>query len=1122
MRLFLTSVLLWGLSIANSSPAGAHSEQPSALCSDALTSADLYAWLGRNLPSHSFSGDLFEAIQTRPDFRKELNRLLEKQKWLKQRAQEGLRHREAFRAQLQEMSQSLPVSAVMAPYAYLNALYDQYRRELKSRRERLLRYPEAEMQARSETATRYPLAEGFSPGELEPEALDFYRRQIQRNEDSIRVDSGKNPKEDLKRFAGWLRQQQAQVRALRAEGVKRLLRSLFEADPSLLTLKNAETKAFIPFSATLSLKELEALRIDVLSMKSSPGQKETRLGFGSELSAIKEARRALGLPRNQSWRLEEGGENPVSSQSVYIRMESNDVDLNWRLLGEESVKRARHFYRVDFSDFYNVILRAIRFKRSDRARFIQNADQVLLAFQREQDLANLEEFLSESLKSPNERHFVQALTSKRFDERSALQSVNPSRLLYRLQDLSQPPVNDLASGLEWWGYALHSNYWKKVRSKTGFTIARKDPSEMGLSDFKNGERPLDRLAMKHNDWWAKNSILKIIASMSSAVSVIPLITYLTLNDHGAFHPVAGLRTALYQNQDEPPVLEMKQDERPQDIRDGKSSRFEAFHVEDYSVEKETRLHPKRQPPRYFNYGSARDLKSESEADLILLNAGDPGVSSFFESPERELSKSDGFNDSGYRVIVKSSVKYRAKNGYIAVPRPEGDYELIWLQIEGASNEEPKIRHVLLNQRTGQYFVELSRGFGDAEVMLKATFAERSGNMKYADPNQARSESELDPRLARLDLDRLERIQAKIEAAGLDSLASALSREIQEARADGRALSANRLASVISESQVYSLRPAQRSKKEDPNNPYAVYGAYLKEGRLLVKCDVSNEIFSRIMENYFDGDPDVVISALFSWVFESQKDEGNSVPRLAGSLSSVGHARARIRFMDTKRTAVFDATPVLDENGERASPWERLAQRRFERDAETAEKNTNTTHVMMPGEWNARLAEVARLNPPARQGSPGFEGDPDSHREKIAELERRTKALRELPGFRRLVYERDLFPSVRIYRAAKAVQRFAQKEFDEQELLRRLKVLYPTLTFAPWQSDGSVRSNFSQIRAYEERLWKLCVEKAGQSRHADFAWSLDLLLRIRSFEVLSLLESHHWVPIEWSLEDAASE
>ncbi|NDG83737.1 MAG: hypothetical protein EBX52_01705 [Proteobacteria bacterium] len=1099
------------------------------------SSSETYNLLAREKPSQNQAARLFEETKSDPELRSKMNDAIEGDRVLVSMAEQGLDFREEVKTFLdQKMNPGFAgITEILDPVTGLQRNFEAFKRELISNRDVPMTEQQADRLALNDVQTRFGGAFGSSDLAGNYEARYYFNRQKQRYLQTDIRKPAADPKERLERYRSWLRSTLKDYAELRVQNLREGLIRILEYErfqfrvhatrPVKPSVPGDPTDSTIGFAEYWNASTLRSMdmsiihgnpeNIPVLELDLDPGAglswNNARLFFG-----FYHTRRGLELYGP----MEEGRKSDLllihSTDPAFIENMKSRFQ-RWNLPVDGSGR-----FAIRLENLQGLFDRHIqRMGRTSITEANRLANELTLRLYRDQDLFKLQTALEIQLAKPDMTAFEKSIPGIIPDE---------SNLLRKMRDLDRIEPRDPVTGVEWYGNKIHSTYWKNRDASVKSNVAESLPARVW-------NRVADRFLK-----------LREITRNALVIGSIAGIGYLAYPKIEAFvnrdrHPVATTTVSTPIEVERPrPVVGLSGDFKPEPPRDrsekagqNPDANSAAPEIELYKVTtaKDTFYTLKPDASNFPKEGTEFDFNNDNQ---IVLRRGEiQNVPRFFDQASNletsEMGKMKDITrivtrfenrerrarDHGFAQTIgySSSVDLVAKNRQLMLPRPEGGYALSFVEVQSYEHfNTPVIQAVRVHPQTGQYLIEVKPEFASDHFYCRAEFRRITGSRREA-AREWSPPAIHDARIEALDHSKLLVVQKRLAEAGLLDL----SRHFDSLLSSRNPVSADALADLISNTQIYSLSPGNAALPADSSgNPYFEFAQYLRHGQLFMKCDVANHLLQVMLKEVLEEHPDIHIDHFYSFIYTPERS----------ALGSIGHARTLIRIDGVDSRKIIDATPSRSLDGTTVEqPWQHYTAPAEKRERDLAVKNPPPPAPPAPSK--SRKPEPANDEkgapplqpwsvPPEktkvrseRIGPEEIERMRRYREEWIRDLEQKADLLLHDPQFKPLVKNREALPPVRIYRLTRAALQLAKGEILLDSFLEKAKNLYPGEVPARIEDPGDLQAFFRGIRIKEEEFWTKMTTHFEKNRKSPFGFATQSRLKTSVMGLLDRLAAYSW-------------
>ena len=890
---------------------------------------------------------------------------------------------------------------------------------------------------------------GNQPDLTDPQINLFYDQRLARyfNSDIHRVS---NAPPTLRRFQEWIIHQIAGYTNLQKQNVKAMLQELVEF----------QSDRFVVDFRQFTLSKEKIAEADVSIGVFQEGVPLTALvdrGY-SHASGKDILKSGLFIFRPQEFRLREmGGRAKLDSKRVAkITVDSKtfQVDL------ESMMKFIRNY--------------VVSVGGSDLDSSVESARELEVRFAFQDSLQERIQFLERAFQHPQQRDFEHGLDIKVNLERKIKSNDLPetTSILERMQGLETHDFNDAVTGVEWYGYRSNHSYWSKREQKLIAQNLKRISAGKAPRSPVSGSSLVKRMGQAVRDAWYKT---KTITKIGVAAAMI-VSTAETLPNDIDLYDVSDFLSSIWDKID---------------------FGWQGWHgFRNTSFSHSNRAHQSANENQlFFKVDLAREYEAPANFDIpTTIEMKDPDhledVTSSIVMTHENL---EGSHFTLEHMLVSSAVRLIPNQGYVMIPTPEGMTPVILHDslIFKGKNDTVKVFH---HTQTGNYLIKLASPDDTDARWIQVGFVLSQGPTNV--PWATQDSREHDRRIFNLSRERLMHSIDEMRAAGLSHLADSLAQD-SPTTIEG-------LASVISNTQVYRVAEGRDvDQRVSANNPYREYTRFLEGGRLYFKCDQANALLLTLLREQFEGQDDIILDLLSSFIYDSK----------LGGLKGVAHARTQIRLKDQPGHYVVDATPFADENDLKMKPEERMTftqisiQEGIQNEKQREQKEILDSHwdiaAVLPKKGKTRDTELV---PPEE-----LQAEIDRHQKMIETLDRSLTDLLQNDLFKTVVRGGSAEVPVRIYRYGKAVLQYARGELSVENLITKMKALYPVIEFQEVNSQEDLIENYSAIARYETDKWDALEKLSKRTRFQTVGWASSPWLREMTFSISDLIKGYDWQP-----------
>ncbi|MEW6056464.1 MAG: hypothetical protein AB1540_07600 [Bdellovibrionota bacterium] len=269
-----------------------------------------------------------------------------------------------------------------------------------------------------------------------------------------------------------------------------------------------------------------------------------------------------------------------------------------------------------------------------------------------------------------------------------------------------------------------------------------------------------------------------------------------------------------------------------------------------------------------NPGTGLHLRVSGHNRSQALYLDIPEEDSLPNASSVDLEQKSKRNPSAHTIDVELTEPLPVSRGMVTLPTPRG-MELSNLEVSIGGKKIKKESGFLIyrDKNSGAYFLELSslrhtlgaRARAQPKITWKASFSDPpapksklrsffSGRWKEAFSSSAsrRLNKKLPQTLLSMDKQLVNAFSEDFERLGL----TAVSDELRRAVKSSSDLSAQQVASIISEQSLYETPPRPKRTTQEPGE-FGVYSNYVnKQGILCANCELSGQFYEDTMNQYF--------------------------------------------------------------------------------------------------------------------------------------------------------------------------------------------------------------------------------------------------------------------------------
>lgn len=1035
-----------------------------SLTPDQASGFDAYATFLRYHPTQTKSSVLFEESLLDASLRSTLNEKISTNIDLSEASSAGLHfHSWVSTFTQKELTHVEPAREAFTPWQNLETDYQVFLQSLNSKQERPMSDAEAERKAHSDISIRFGIDPGSSSAAFaqSPEIRFYFQRRKNYYLNQEVPNRALHPGKQEERFRAWLNKKIENLELERAENLKALIFETTRTTHRRVFFEVASTGGGNPFwTRTLTLEFLESVKPSISS--TLPGEftleiKPDHLGFRQDQSFFQKVFDSdlWYTPFSKSYApaIEEM-DSTSHSALVFTLAPGARQEIEPALRSIRAAPASVQEIRIPIPDLLQFMQKNT--SKSDYPGALLASTKIHARIEYETRLHEKIKELRALGSNVTMTGFSRWTANRSATERSFFQNPTVSKgILTRFQDLNRPTLHDPLTGLEWFGYAIHPDYWNQrdlagSRSHTGF------PSSW-VGDF----------------WDKSKNITRRTIVLGSLVSMIWGGVEIAERS-GVGAPRSSPKSVVIGTSDEAhDSFGTDQDANGDGVPDT------LFTVKAERINRKT-LGPLYLPvesvPRYFDHATAADARDP--AKLIDVT----------ETIPHEIINLHAFDTiSRQTLIVDTKVLQVPVDSFLFLPLPEG-YDLVFYD----SYLEDSLR-IYRNRQTGMYLLKILKSPADR-------FFFRAGYVKTA---MIEPEPELVLRLSDLDRNRITEMNGKINSAGLHGL----SRDLSKLLETPGPISARAIADLIKNGQRYSLKPGKGPKwiHRFSANPYSKFTRYLGENGLLhFKCDIANELLQTMLREILGDDSTLIIKPLHSFVYEKNKNPSKREFE-SGFIGGIGHARTQIMIAGNQGKIVLDATPITQSDDSRSGTEPEPVQMQEEiRNSSPNESDTRKPQGILPDPVRP-IRDLKSLIARRRLIL--------IHQERMAQLEELAEQLLNGPSFRSWIKKnpREYLPPQRVYILARRVLEYGSGQVTLEELNH---VLRDTLFIQAIESSPDpegLQTALRKIGDAERLTWDQCRQYQEKTRKFEFLWAQDYPLRSQVDRILDLLASHSWSP-----------
>jgi hypothetical protein len=1049
---------------------GASAQASDFTCRDSLLpetkpTLDAYATFLRYTPSQTSTVPLFNGAKTDEALRSTLNSKITSDSSLHTASDTGLGfYQWASTFSNSKLTFHEPAREALTPWINLESDYQVFLKTLDSKADRPMSEIEAERKARSDTGTRFGMSLDFSSTLFaEHPEIRFYfqkRRNFYLNQET--PSAAPSPSRQEERFRYWLSTKIKNLELERAENLKSLV---FETSETLKrpiyfeyrhpTGKNpffSRTHDF-EFLSTSSAK-ISLLPPDEATLVLSPDH----IGERRDLPFYRKVFDSV-LWHTPYSRSSTGPETPkeIEDHQSFLTF-SVDPDTLKPIEGKISSMGVEsssiHEIKIPVQKLYTFMKE--RISKSTYPGSLQVTSQVQARLEYEVQLREKISELHLIQGKTSISHFGKWTSTRSAEERELIStSTGTPGMIARFRDLQKNSMQDPLTGLEWFGYAIHPDYWRNRDS-----IGSQSRTYPALKTI--------------NDLWDKSRNITRTGVILGAIATVVTGGIKSAESMGWQLPASSTSTSIRVGESD----EARDSFGDESDRDGNGKSDTLFTVSSRRIKQDTYhyIHlPRNDLPRNFNHGTIADLVDPA----VLEDVTDRIPHGIFQFSVLDTV-------TRQTIEVSSHVDQIPVEEHLFLPLPEG-YDLAYVDRPYTADSV----RIFRNQETGAYVLKIVKSsFSDFNI--------RAGYVKTTEPLPP---VELQTILNDLNRPRLQFVLEQIENAGLSGLAQDLSALL----AENRPVSAKDLSNLIQQGQVYSKKPGEGAKwiYRFRENPFLQFRRYLREdGRLHFKCDIANDLFQIMVREIIQDQPDLIVRPLHSYVYEKDTSFHNRSEE-RGHIGPVGHARTQFILKGKPGKIVLDATPVQEEL-EVQSPEENGS--RFIGPENPGKDQRRRAEGTLPVE--TRIQSDLRAELERRKKA-------KQHEEWISILENLTDEMLNQPSFRSQIKSnpREYLPPQRIYILARRVIEFGSGKASQSDLNSVFRTIFGVDVQSPGNDPLPLSKIIQEIATSEMELWNKCSAYFEKSRKVEFIWSQDYQLRNQTEKILQTLQAHDWNPIE---------
>jgi|GEM_PF-3788704 len=1043
----------------------AHANDPScktSLIPDRTSDFDAYATFLRYHPTQTQTVTLFEESRSNPSLRITLNDKITADAYLSEASTTGLQfHSWVSTYTRQELTHVEPPKEALTPWQNLESDYQVFLKNLKSKPDRPMSDSEAERKARSDTASRFGIAPEFSSAIFaqDPDIRFYFQRRKNYYLNQEVPTASLNPSKQEERFRYWLSKKIDQLELERAENLKALMFETTHTTHRRIFFDYGYQRIKNPlWTRTTTLGFLANAKPKIVHTAPESSALEVKpdhFGFRQDQTFFQKAIDSdlWYTPYSRAYALTPKENAPSDPSSLSFTLAPDGVhEIESSLRGIGVDPSSIQEIRVPISELVEFMQKSAT--KSDYPGALVASTQIHARIEYEHQLREKIAELRSLGSHTTMTQFGQWTTTRATAEREHFRnSTATPGILNRLQHLERPTLHDPMTGLEWFGYAIHPNYWNQ-RDLAATTSHTGVPGRW-ISDLWDKSKKFTRQA-----------------------AVIGTLTSIAWGGIGIAEREGYRLPRLHSKSIEIGTTDEAQDSFGlQNDADGDGVPDTLFTVRSERVNRRTwnpLYLPVESVPRYFDHATITDTRDTSE----LIDVTD-------QIPH-EMINTNALDTISRQTITVSTKMYQIPmNGYLFLPLPEG-YDLVYYD----RLLEDSLR-IYRNQQTGMYLLKV----------IKSPFDEFTFDAGYVKISPMETPPRLRELLSNLDRSRIVAAQKKIEAAGLTILAQDLSHLLETPDP----ISAQAISDLIQQGQRYSLKPGKGPKwiYKFSENPYSRFSRYLREdGRLHFKCDIANDLLQTLLREIMGPGDSLIIRPLHSFVYDKNQNVRKRDFEM-GHIGGIGHARTQIMIPGTPGKVVLDATPfqLSDESVAGTEP-ELDPDPDFLQESSSDENDKKSPSGTLPEPVRPRTdlkSEIERRKLALL------------HQERIEQLEDLAEMLLNGSSFQSWVKKnpREYLPPQRVYILARRVLDYAKERTSLEELNRALKELLLFRESDLPTDPSMLQASLRKFADDELATWDRCALYQEKSRKWEFAWAQDSALRHDIDLILNLLTSHSW-------------
>ena len=616
---------------------------------------DAYATFLRHHPSQTTTVPLFGSASTDEKLRFSLNSEISNDPSLKTASEIGLGfYQWASTFTQKNLTFHAPVQEALAPWQNLDSEYG-FLKTLETKTDRPLSDPEAERRARVDTSTRFGIQGDFSSTTFSehPEIRYYFqkRKNFYLNQETPTPTLTPSKQED--RFRYWLGKKIETLELERAENLKALV---FETSETLnrpiffeyhhQTGKNPIFTRILDFNflstSTAMISNVPPNEFTLELKPYSIGEREDlpfyKQMFDSTLWHIPFSRSGTA-PELQN------GPNQAKEYVSFLVVPETLVPMKKRINAMGLLPEQIREIRIPIEELH-VFFQA-RISKSTYPGSLQVSSQVQARLEYELQLRNKISDLHRMKETTTMAHFGFWTSTQAGAGRKLHQTTTQvPGVLARFKDLQKPALRDPLTGLEWFGYSIHHDYWHN-RDLIGTQTSTLPPFRT-LRDLWDKSRNFTRTTI----------VLGTFAALVTGG--------IKTAEKAGIHLPSPTRSSSVQVGESDEAGDA--DEDPSDLNgDERSDTLST--VSSQRINRDPRSFaflPRSELPSNFNHGTAVDLQNESA--LVDVT----------ESIPHELYNWNALDTVTRQTIeVSSHLDQIPVDGYLFLPLPEG-YDLAYV------------------------------------------------------------------------------------------------------------------------------------------------------------------------------------------------------------------------------------------------------------------------------------------------------------------------------------------------------------------------------------------------------------------------------------------------------------